>query len=864
MKIRNLFLFAFTIILCSSCAQDIVFTQEVVPSSPEEKEEPAIISGEVIVKFSDDMTTLIEEDLSDGKIVTKSSELNMLTHELGIRSMERVFPEAGEFEERTRAAGLHRWYRIRYDETVPATKAASDLSMLSGIEDVEQVRRIKNTAVFNDPSYGKQWHYYNSGASEGMTAGADINVLPVWETYTTGRSDVIVGVVDGGIDFKHEDLAANYIKGRSFVEQQSSVVPHDHGTHVAGTIAAVNNNGIGVVGIAGGDASKGVKGVGLLSCQIFAPNPADPNKDFGGDGASAIKWSADNGAVISQNSWGYVYETAEEQAAAEIPGHLAAAIDYFIANAGMENGVQTGPMKGGVVIFAAGNDAREHDPIGKYDPVIAVGAIGADMTRASYSNYGSWVDIAAPGGDAPHMVYSTLPGNSYGAMQGTSMACPHVSGVAALIVSHFGGPGFTAETLRTKLLEGADKTVLPKSAKIGPLLDALGSMTYGGKTPPEAVTSFEASAWSNNVDFKWKVTSDPDDRKAYGFLLVAAKDKALLENINLSSVPEGVVTASVMTDAAKVGDEISGTLPGLDFEQQYHVAIAAFDYNRNWSKLSSVKTVTTGINKAPVVTFSQAGPFKVKSHETLRISYTVEEPDGHAFKVSYKSGSSADSHVAAKNNSGQITLVGNAVDPGTYEAVLTVVDQYGLETAESIRYEILENNKPVVIKDIDDMLFTSSGQTFTIDMDEYLNDPDGEQLKYTISASDKGVIHINPSGNILHATVLSYGKVDVSITATDSRGETCVLTFKVVAKDPSKPLELYPNPVTDYLNVSTLDMAKTTIRIVSTTGKVVYDETSDVSAAEPAKVDMTTCPPGAYSVFVSFSGKEFKQTIVKL
>lgn len=863
MKIKNLSLFAFAVILCTSCVQDIVSSNEELPTVSPETAEPAVKSGEIIVKFTDDMTQMIEEDLSSGNIVTRSSELNLLVQEIGIKSMERVFPEAGEFEERTRAAGLHRWYRISYNENVSTTRVSSDLSQLPGIEDVEEVRRVKNTAIFNDPQYSRQWHYYNTGASEGMTSGADINVIPVWETYTTGRSDVIVGVVDGGIDFKHEDLAANYVKGRSFVNEQSSVVPHDHGTHVAGTIAAVNNNGLGVVGIAGGDASKGIKGVGLLSCQIFAPNPADPKKDFGGDGASAIKWSADNGAVISQNSWGYVYETAEEQAAAQIPGYLADAIDYFIANAGMKNGVQTGPMKGGVVIFAAGNDAREHDPIGKYEPVISVGAIGANMTRASYSNYGDWVDIAAPGGDAPHRVMSTLPDNSYGLMQGTSMACPHVSGVAALIVSHFGGPGFTAETLRTKLIEGANKKALSKNTKIGPLLDALGAMTYGGTIAPEQVTSFEVSARSNNIDFTWSVTSDKDDNKAYGFILLAAKNKAVLENLNPSSLPSDVISANVMTGDAKVGDKLSGTVTGLDFDQQYHVAVIAYDYNRNFSRLSSIKAAKTGVNNPPVINFSEAGPYKVKSHETLRISYSVVDPDGHDFKLEYQSGSSADSYVNM-NGTGNVTIVGNMANPGQYKATLSATDNYGAKATAYIDYEILENNKPVIVKDIEDMFFTSAGETVAINMDEYLDDPDGEQLKYTINASNKGVVHINPAANILHLTVLAYGRSDITITASDARGETCVLTFTVLVKDPSRPVEVFPNPVNDYLNIRTMDPAQTRIMIASSTGQVLYDMTSEVSAVDPARIDMTQYAPGMYSVSVSFGGTEHKEVVVKL
>ena len=415
MKARYIFLFALISSVLLGCAQNIEPEQEQIV-----EDTPAIVAGEAIVLFAEDMLQVIEEDLSAGDVVTKSSDLNGLNEILGVTSIKRVFPHAGKFEERTRAEGLHRWYKITYDPSVPTTKASDDLLSIPGIEAVEPVRKIVNRAYFNDPRLGEQWHYYNDGSKDGFSAGSDVNVVPVWENYTTGNPDVIVAVVDGGIDKEHEDLAANYVDGYNFVRGSRQVVAHDHGTHVAGTIAAVNNNGIGVSGLAGGDFKNGIKGVGLLSCQIFEPNPDDPYRDLSADGAEAIKWGADHGAVISQNSWGYQYETAEEQAAATIPKHLAAAIDYFIKYAGMdENGKQVGPMAGGVVIFAAGNDARADDPIGKYEPVISVGAIGPDFKRSEYSNYGDWVDIAAPGGQAPGMILSTIPGNNYGIMKGT-------------------------------------------------------------------------------------------------------------------------------------------------------------------------------------------------------------------------------------------------------------------------------------------------------------------------------------------------------------------------------------------------------------------------------------------------------------
>lgn len=858
-------------VLSGGCAREFLDSEkETAPLTPEPQVQ-AIVPGQAIVLFSDGFMEVVEDDLLAGNIETKSSELNSMKDALGIKSMTRVFPPAGKYEESHRAEGLHRWYRITYDENIPVTKASGDLSRFPGIEDVEPVRNVRSTAHFDDPKLSQQWHYYNTGTlSPDHRKGVDINVLPVWENYTTGDRDVIVCVVDGGIDYGHEDLAANYITGYNFVRNSTRVVAHDHGTHVAGTVAAVNNNGSGVSGIAGGNYKEGIKGVGLLSAQIFEHNPDDPDKDFGADGAPAIVWGADNGAVISQNSWGFVYDTDEEQAAATIPGHLKSAIDYFIKKAGCdEKGNQRpdSPMKGGVVIFAAGNDAREHDPIGKYDPVISVGSIGPGGNRAYYSNYGDWVDIAAPGGDMQYAngeVLSTLPGSKYGYMQGTSMACPHVSGAAALIVSHFKGQGFTNETLKEKLLKGANASVISKNAKIGPLLDVFGAMTYGGTIPPEKVTNASVTASSNNINCSWKVTSDKDDKKAYGFILAVAKDKEILRKMNPLSIPAEVTAVTVMTGDEKLGSTLSGTVPGLEFEQVYHVGIIAFDYNRNHSEISEIYTVTTEGNNPPDVTTDYDGDFKVKSHEVLTVMWTISDPDNHGVEVAFTAGSEAASLTQHPDGRYAMVITGNADEPGTYEGRITVKDSYGEETIRTVAYELLPNHAPVMIKEIENMLFETEGVRLAIDMTEYLEDPDGEQLKFEISISDKTVLHINPVGNILNATTLSFGVTDVFIKAVDSRGLSCTMSFKVLVKDPSRPVEAYPNPVRDYLTVSTMEEAMTRISVVSSTGKTVYDTVSPVSAFEPAMIDMRDCAPGIYRLTVEYDTQSYVKNIVKL
>ncbi len=869
-NIRLLSLAALAAFTFTGCQEDMVLPDENMDSPDQVQEEaPAVIPGEAIVYFSDEMIELIESDLADGNLVTKSSDLNYLTESIGITSMTRLFPHAGKFEERTRAEGLHKWYKVKYDQAVPMTKATSDLSSFPGIEIVEEVRSIQRTDVFNDPKFGQQWHYYNTGSlHKSHAAGADINVLPVWENYTTGNPDVIVAIVDGGIDYAHEDLKDNYLGGYNFIHNTSKIVPHDHGTHVAGTVAAVNNNGIGVAGVAGGDKKNNVKGVKLLSCQIFEPNPDNPNRDLSGSGAAAIKWGADNGAVIAQNSWGYVYETDAAAEAATIPASDKAAIDYFIKYAGYDqNGKQVGPMAGGVVIFAAGNDSRAHNPIGKYDPVISVGSISPDFTRAYYSNYGDWVDLAAPGGSVDYtygQILSTTPGNTYGYMQGTSMACPHVSGVAALVVSYYAGAGFTNTTLREKLINGANTTALSKNAKIGALVDAFGAMTYGGTTPPEPVTSMTIESYANNIRLTWKVTSDKDDKRAYGYTIFASKNKESLNSLNYNSLPADVISSTVFTGDLKVNDEITGVVSGLEFEQDYHVAVVAFDYNKNYSALSSISSVATGPNNPPTVTTSYEGDYGVKSHETLKVQYAIADPDDHAVTIQFTSGSSADSWTQLPDGSYQIQIVGNMAEPGDYTAKVTVTDEYGYSVEYPIAYKIYPNHAPEILKNVDDMLFVMAGQKMTLDMAQYLYDPDGEQLAFDIKVSDPTVLHINPAANILYATTLSYGITDVIITAFDSRGLKCTLTFRVAVKDPSTPVSVYPNPVKDFVNVSTMDAAETNVKIVSSTGKVVYDQTGEVSAFYPARVDMMDCAPGVYDVTVTFGGTSYKNTIVKL
>ena len=504
-----------------------------------------VVEGQLLVRFNPRVS-----DILDKAGLTKSGP-RMPMDRSGILSVdeildlvdgyqiERVFPADVRSEEKAREEGLHLWYVVRFSEKHSVEKVAADLAKLGEVSRVEYNRTLKRAstkkaspvsaeqlaslaakanAKFDDSYFGYQWNLVNDGSlnpadleQKKFVQGADVAVEKAWE-LTTGDPSIIVAVLDEGIDVDHEDLKgsmwvnegetwgshedgdgngyAGDIHGYNFVEDHGviaveSLYDTGHGSHVAGVIAATNNNSLGISSIAGGNGS--LPGVKIMSCQIFSGAYAGTVLEE----VRAIKYAADNGAVVLQCSWGYIsgaanpyewtpqYSTDEEWLAYNVLEKKA--LDYFVHNAGSPDGV----INGGVVVFAGGNEAAAAASYpGAYDDYVAVAATAGDFTPAVYTNYGPGTTISAPGGDQDYYyedefkypsfmgegnlgygdlgcILSTLPKSispsGYGYMEGTSMACPHVSGVVALGLSYAAKlkKHLTVEEIKALLYESA-------------------------------------------------------------------------------------------------------------------------------------------------------------------------------------------------------------------------------------------------------------------------------------------------------------------------------------------------------------------------------------------------------------------------
>ena len=424
-----------------------------------------------------------------------SPEWEAACAELGVESVEKLFPRTDD--EMARSYGLHRWFMVSFPQSKGLIRVAEGMAELKLVKGVQfntiYERDFASEAPiawkpfqgrgygefdlpFNDPMLVDQWHYINNKDMSVATTsreGADINVTNAWG-LTAGDPRIIVAVCDEGVKYTHPDLAANMwvnageIPGNGIDDDDNGYVddihgwnflhtekypkeiswnePGDvsHGTHVAGTVAAVNNNGIGISGVAGGTGNG--DGCRIMSCQVFSGSSSATT----GARARAYHYAAQMGASVLQCSYGQEggYITSDNMFDTTYSAELAA-LRYFRE---FGNSVNGSPVDKNIIVFAAGNDGTPRSGYpAAHKEFISVTAFGPDYLPATYTNYGPGANIAAPGGDVSINMSTTSEraqilsttaveaenyDSNYGWMQGTSMACPHVSGVVALGLSY--------------------------------------------------------------------------------------------------------------------------------------------------------------------------------------------------------------------------------------------------------------------------------------------------------------------------------------------------------------------------------------------------------------------------------------------
>jgi len=459
------------------------------------------VPNELLVKFKKDIErTLVQQAIESvqGKIITYLGwEISSVDLDPGNSTLRSFLAEPDLFQ-------------IKVPEYLGAERATYLLSFNPSVEYAEKNFIGHADAVIpNDPHFSKLWGLRNTGQTGG-TSDADIDAPEAWAIHT-GSSSIVVAVIDSGIDYNHEDLQANiwtnpgetgggketngidddgngYIddwRGWNFVNNSNNPMddysPSYHGTHLAGTIGAKGNNNKGVVGVCWN--------VKLMALKWL-------NFEGKGDTANAIRaidYSTANGARLSNNSW-HVSDSAS----------LLSAIDRA-------------RKSGKLFISSAGNDNKNNDNYGHYpsnydlDNIIAVLASNHNDNRSPFSNYGWYtVDMGAPGGtdnnQNSYNIYSTMQGNRYQYLSGTSMAAPHVAGQAALIWAH--RPSLNWWKVKTIMMKSIDpRSSLQGKCASGGRINAYNALTTPTPNLPAAPSNLKATAYGSDVKLTWNDNS---------------------------------------------------------------------------------------------------------------------------------------------------------------------------------------------------------------------------------------------------------------------------------------------------------------------------------------------------------------------
>ena len=577
-----------------------------------------------------------------GQMIIKLIEgvsLDDITDKYQLKSAKKVLKADSKKNKKADKAiklhGLDRLYVVEISSEKDLMNILEKLNNDPRVEYAEPDYVVSMDAFPNDPDLSLLYGFHNTGQTGGII-NADINAPEAWDIQK-GSEKVIIAVIDTGVDYNHPDLAKNMwinlgeipgdgldndgngyvddVYGYDFYNNDGDPMDdHNHGSHCAGTIGGVGNNGKGVVGVNWN--------VSIMSVKFLSKYGSGSTTGA----IASIGYAMDNGADIMSNSWGSTYYSLS------LKNAIIAADDagiLFVAAAGNSG---------------SNNDVNPHYP-SSYDVsnVVAVAATDHNDNKAYFSCYGpNSVDLGAPGVS----IYSTFKNGGYGYYSGTSMATPHVAGVAGLIKAQY--PDFGSDEIKARLMSGVD--VIPSMDGItvsGGRLNAWNSLDNDNTSPSSITNLAITDAGYNFVSLTWiSVGDDGLSGKAssYDIRYSTSEITDISWDDALQAVGEPIPETS--------GSVENFTVQNLEFGTTYHFAIKATDNVGNVAGLSNIVSEST---TAPAIAYStdmeNASEFDVDGlwhHETYRSNSPVSS-------FAYNTGGPYYTYNTGASNSGSLT-----------------------------------------------------------------------------------------------------------------------------------------------------------------------------------------------------------------
>ena len=464
-------------------------------------------------------------------------------------------------------------------------KDIDDTNMDLGIGDDELNSTVYIQRIPDDPDFNKSWSLHNTGQTGGKP-DADIDAPEAWELQTKSNDSVIIAIIDSGVDYTHQDLAdiiwtnpgeipdngidddlngfIDDVHGWDFANNDNDPYDDDysgHGTHSAGTIGAMANDGIGIAGV-----NWNVK---IMPLKFFDGNGFGETPNA----IHAIHYATRMGAHIISNSWG------EMEYNQELKDAISAANDS------------------GILFIAAAGDYRMDTDITPYYPagydvpnVVSVAATDHNDSLSFLSDYGALsVDLGAPGVE----IYSTIPNNSYGKNSGSSMAVPHVAGVAGLIKAKY--PELSVVELKAKLLAAVDPIpALEEKPVTGGRLNAYNALEDDAESPFSVTDLIVSNKTFYSVTLSWTATGD-DANAGIAKLYDVRYSPSPITDLNWDSAIKAIGEPKPQIS----GSSETYTVTGLLNSTTYYFALKVIDNVGNPSGLSEVSETT----KTPVIVF---------------------------------------------------------------------------------------------------------------------------------------------------------------------------------------------------------------------------------------------------------------------